>query len=103
MSDNKKNRKTADPLKTKTGKTRLGPLNKTELEKMIESSSKKKHRAMAQRVYDRKYKHLVVAQPIVEETTVLETVEPELVNVAPEMMESTTENVEVVAEAQTAE
>jgi len=84
MSENKKNRRVADPLKTKTGKTRLGPLNKAELEKMIETASKKKHRAMAQRVYDRKFKHLVVA----EETPAPESVEPE----------STSDNIEMAAE-----
>jgi len=88
MSENKKNRRVADPLKTKTGKTRLGPLNKAELEKMIETASKKKHRAMAQRVYDRKFKHLVVAEPVAEETPAPESVEPE----------STSDNIEMAAE-----
>jgi hypothetical protein len=43
-----KNRK-ADPNKTKTGRTRLGPLNFKQLETMLERSSRPKERAKIQR------------------------------------------------------
>jgi hypothetical protein len=43
-----KNRK-ADPNKTKTGRTRLGPLNLNQLENMLERSSRPKERAKIQR------------------------------------------------------
>jgi len=79
MSENKKNRRVADPFKTKTGKTRMGPLNREQLMKFIESASKPKHRAMAQRVYDRKYGHLVVETPVVESVDTQE-VTPETSN-----------------------
>ena len=32
----------ADPMKTKTGKTRLGPLSLTQLQEMLEKSSRPK-------------------------------------------------------------
>jgi hypothetical protein len=73
MSENKKNRAVRDPLKTKTGKTRLGPLNKEQLEKFIADASKPKIKAKAQRVFDRKYKHLSMAGPVVE--TAIESTE----------------------------
>jgi hypothetical protein len=34
-----------DPMKTKTGKTRLGPLNLTQLNDMLEKSSRPKDKA----------------------------------------------------------
>ena len=37
-----------DPMKTKTGKTRLGPLNLEQLNKMLESSSRPKDKAKIQ-------------------------------------------------------
>ena len=45
---NAKNTK-RDPMKTKTGKPRLGPLNVEQLNKMLESC-RPKHRAKIQRV-----------------------------------------------------
>jgi hypothetical protein len=38
----------ADPMKTKTGKTRLGPLNLAQLTEMLEKSSKPKDKAKIQ-------------------------------------------------------
>lgn len=37
-----------DPMKTKTGKTRLGPLNFEQLNKLLEQTSKPKERAKIQ-------------------------------------------------------
>jgi hypothetical protein len=37
-----------DPMKTKTGKTRLGPLNMEQLEKLLETSSKPKDKVKIQ-------------------------------------------------------
>jgi len=37
--------KLRSPMKTKTGKIRLGPLNINQLEKLLESTSKKKEKA----------------------------------------------------------
>lgn len=34
-----------DPMKTKTGKTRLGPLNLTQLQDMLEKSSRPKDKS----------------------------------------------------------
>jgi hypothetical protein len=45
---NQKNRK-ADPNKTKNGRPRLGPLNFTQLETMLDRSSKPKEKAKIQR------------------------------------------------------
>ncbi len=44
-----------DPMKTKTGKVRLGPLNVDQLTKMLESS-RPKHRAKIQREIDSRVK-----------------------------------------------
>jgi hypothetical protein len=38
----------ADPMKTKTGKTRLGPLNLTQLKDMLEKSSRAKDKSKIQ-------------------------------------------------------
>ena len=38
-----------DPLKTKNGKTRLGPLNVSQLEKMLATASKPKEKAKLER------------------------------------------------------
>jgi hypothetical protein len=42
------NTKHADPMKTKTGKTRLGPLNLKQLTEMLEKESKAKHKSKIQ-------------------------------------------------------
>ena len=52
---NQKTRK-ADPMKTKTGKERLGPLNVAQLTALKERTSKKKIVAKIQREIDRKSK-----------------------------------------------
>ena len=38
-----------DPMKTKTGKPRLGPLNLTQLKEMLEKSSRPKDKAKIQK------------------------------------------------------
>ena len=45
---NQRNRKN-DPMLTKTGKARLGPLNVTQLTKLMESATKPKTKAKVQR------------------------------------------------------
>jgi hypothetical protein len=42
------NIKHADPMKTKTGKTRLGPLNLKQLTEMLEKESKAKNKSKIQ-------------------------------------------------------
>lgn len=44
-----------DPMKTKTGKTRLGPLNVEQLSKLLETC-RPKHRAKIQRAIDNRTK-----------------------------------------------
>jgi len=41
--------KKANPMQTRTGKTRLGPLNLTQLQTMLEKTSKKKIKAQIQK------------------------------------------------------
>lgn len=43
VGQNQKNRKN-DPMLTKTGKTRLGPLNNTQLTKLMEASTRPKEK-----------------------------------------------------------
>jgi hypothetical protein len=45
----KKTESTRSPMKTKTGKTRLGPLNYAQLKTLLEQSSRPKERAKIQR------------------------------------------------------
>jgi hypothetical protein len=52
---NQKNRK-ADPMRTKTGKERLGPLNVAQLEALKERTSQNKIKAKIQREIQRKTK-----------------------------------------------
>ena len=42
---NSKAKKTADPFKTRTGRTRLGPLNYAQLEQLLEKEIRPKNRA----------------------------------------------------------
>lgn len=53
---NQKNR-TADPMRTKNGKERLGPLNVAQLEAMKERTSQKKLIAKIHREIERKLKN----------------------------------------------
>ena len=48
MANIKANRK-ADPKKTKTGKTRLGPLSLVQLKNMLDKSNRKKEKDKIQR------------------------------------------------------
>jgi hypothetical protein len=43
-----KNRKHADPMKTRTGKTRLGPLNLKQLHDLLDKESKAKNKPKIQ-------------------------------------------------------
>ena len=59
-----------DPFKTKNGKTRLGPLNVAQLEKMLESTSKPKDKAKIQRALSaRKLTQAVSTKAVVETET----------------------------------
>ena len=53
---NQKNR-TADPMRTKNGKERLGPLNVTQLTALKERTSQKKIIAKIQKQIDRRLKN----------------------------------------------
>jgi hypothetical protein len=53
---NQKNR-TADPMRTKNGKERLGPLNVAQLTALKERTSQKKIQAKIQREIDRRMKN----------------------------------------------
>jgi hypothetical protein len=71
--------KKANPMLTRNGKTRLGPLNVAQLTKMLESNSKPKEaakirRALAQRVKTQQVSAKVVAVPA-EEAVVESAVE----------------------------
>ena len=60
----------SDPNKTKTGKTRLGPLNVAQLETMLEKSSKPKEKGkIVRRLTELKSRSGYVAPvaPVVEE------------------------------------
>ncbi|MBU3622734.1 hypothetical protein [Polynucleobacter sp. AP-Latsch-80-C2] len=52
VNQNQKNRKSNSML-TKTGKTRLGPLNLAQLTKLIETSTKPKEKAKIQRALNK--------------------------------------------------
>jgi len=57
VGQNQRNRKN-DPMLTKTGKPRLGPLNATQLNKLLEASNKPKGKSKILRALS---KHTVVA------------------------------------------
>ena len=57
VGQNQRNRKN-DPMLTKTGKPRLGPLNVTQLNKLLEASNKPKEKSKILRALS---KHTVVA------------------------------------------
>jgi hypothetical protein len=63
---NQKNRK-ADPNKTKTGKTRLGPLNLPQLLNLLEKSGKAKERAKIRNAIRIKNPTHSFEVPVVEE------------------------------------
>ena len=57
VGQNQRNRKN-DPMLTKTGKARLGPLNVTQLNKLLESSTKPKDKNKILRALN---KHTITA------------------------------------------
>ena len=69
--------KNKNPMLTKTGKTRLGPLNVEQLTKLIESTSKKKEiakiqRALVTRTKTQQLSKKIITEPVVEETVTSE-------------------------------
>jgi len=52
-SQNQRNRKN-DPMVSKTGKAKLGPLNLAQLSKLLESSTKPKEKAKIQRALNKR-------------------------------------------------
>ncbi|NQW69587.1 MAG: hypothetical protein HQ457_04315 [Betaproteobacteria bacterium] len=52
VNQNQKNRK-GNPMLTKTGKTRLGPLNLAQLTKLLEASTKPKEKDKIQRALNK--------------------------------------------------
>ena len=61
--------RTADPIITKNGRPRLGPLNYSQLAVMLERSSRPKERAKIQRRMDTLTQRGQVPKPAVVETT----------------------------------
>ena len=57
-----KGNKHRDPLKTKTGKTRLGPLSITQIEDLIEKTSSKKIKGKFRQRLDQLKSRLTVAE-----------------------------------------
>lgn len=53
VNQNQKNRK-SNPMLTKTGKTRLGPLNLAQLTKLLETSTKPKEKDKIQRALNKR-------------------------------------------------
>jgi len=49
-----KKKKTADPMRTRTGKVRLGPLNLTQLEEMLAKAQKKEKNKIQNRINELK-------------------------------------------------
>ena len=60
-------KKKANPMLTKTGKTRLGPLNVAQLEAMLEKSSKPKDKVKIERALVARKKTQAVSTKKVEE------------------------------------
>jgi hypothetical protein len=56
---NQRNRKN-DPMLTKTGKPRLGPLNLEQLNKLLESSNKAKQKDMIRKAISAREKAVIV-------------------------------------------
>ena len=72
---NQKTRK-ANSMLTKTGKTRLGPLNVAQLTKMLEGA-RKKHVLMIQKAIVARVKTQQVSKKVVEEVVIAELVAEE--------------------------
>jgi hypothetical protein len=53
VGQNQRNRKN-DPMVSKTGKAKLGPLNTTQLSKLLDSSTKPKEKAKIQRALNKR-------------------------------------------------
>jgi len=60
-------KKKANPMLTKTGKTRLGPLNVAQLETMLEKSSKAKDKIKIERALTARRKTQAVSTKVVVE------------------------------------
>ena len=62
VGQNQRNRKN-DPMVSKTGKAKLGPLNLTQLTKLLDSSTKPKEKAKIQRALNKRPPAVVIAEP----------------------------------------
>jgi hypothetical protein len=60
VGQNQRNRKN-DPMVSKTGKAKLGPLNVTQLSKLLDSSTKPKEKAKIQRALNKRPVAVVTA------------------------------------------
>jgi hypothetical protein len=60
VGQNQRNRKN-DPMVSKTGKAKLGPLTVTQLSKLLESSTKPKEKAKIQRALNKRPPALATA------------------------------------------
>jgi hypothetical protein len=62
VGQNQRNRKN-DPMLSKTGKAKLGPLTVTQLSKLLESSTKPKEKAKIQRALNKR-SPAPIAEPV---------------------------------------
>jgi hypothetical protein len=61
-----KKKKTADPMRTRTGKVRLKPLNLTQLEEMMAKAQKKEKSKIQNRINVLKKRQKVEVTPVTE-------------------------------------
>ena len=61
-----KKKKTADPMRTRTGKVRLKPLNLTQLEEMLSKAQKRDRNKIQNRIRDLKSREKSPVLPVAE-------------------------------------
>lgn len=61
-----KKKKTADPMRTRTGKVRLKPLNLTQLEEMLSKAQKRDRNKIQNRIRDLKSREKSPLLPVAE-------------------------------------
>ena len=61
-----KKKKTADPMRTRTGKVRLKPLNLAQLQELLSRANKKDKNKILNRIRDIESRTKTVAQPVAE-------------------------------------
>jgi hypothetical protein len=86
--------KVADPMRTKSGKTRLGPLSLSQLNTMLEGSSKPKEKAKIKA-------RILILESLIKARTKVVAAVTVVAETTQQVIETVTETANIIAETET--